>query len=90
MVDVDIAIRHTGIDVSHPDFNVYKQVTFVSGTSSGNDDNGYVTHVAGIAGAKDYLQGVVGIAPGARLWAIRFLTVKVVVLILISLKVLIT
>ena len=73
MVDVDIAILDTGIDVSHPDLNVYKQVTFVSGTSSGNDDNGHGRHVAGIAGAKDDLQGVVGIAPGARLWAIKVL-----------------
>ena len=73
VVDVDIAILDTGIDVSHPDLNVYKQVTFVSGTSSGNDDNGHGTHVAGIAAAKDDLQGVVGIAPGARLWAIKVL-----------------
>ena len=29
--------------------------------------------MAGIAVAKDDLQGVVGIAPGARLWAIKVL-----------------
>ena len=59
--------------MSHPDLNVYKQVTFVSGTSTGNDDNGHGTSVAGIAAAKDNSAGVVGIAPGARLWAIKVL-----------------
>ena len=72
-VNVDIAIMDTGIQLSHPDLNVYSQVTFVPGTSSGNDDNGHGTSVAGIAGAKDNSEGVVGIAPGARLWAIKVL-----------------
>jgi len=70
-VNVDIAIIDTGIDLSHPDLNVYVQKTFVSGTSSANDDNGHGTHVAGIAAAKDNGYGVVGVAPGARLWAIK-------------------
>ena len=33
-VNVDIAILDTGIQLSHPDLNVYKHVTFVSGTST--------------------------------------------------------
>ena len=72
-VNSDIAILDTGIDTSHPDLFVYKQVTFVSGTSSGNDDNGHGTMVAGVSAAKDNSQGVVGIAPGARLWAVKVL-----------------
>jgi subtilisin family serine protease len=72
-VNADIAILDTGIDFSHPDLNIYAQKTFVSGTSSANDDNGHGTHVAGIAAAKDNGYGVVGAAPGARLWDIKVL-----------------
>lgn len=72
-VNTDIAVIDTGIQISHPDLNVYRQITFVSGTSSANDDNGHGTHVAGIAAAKDNSIGVVGVAPGARLWAVKVL-----------------
>jgi len=72
-VSVDIAIIDTGINLTHPDLNVYKQKTFVKRTTSANDDNGHGTHVAGIAAAKDDSNGVVGVAPGARLWAVKVL-----------------
>ena len=72
-VDADIAIIDTGIDLTHPDLNVYRATSFVDGTNSGNDDEGHGTHVAGIAAAKDNNEGVVGIAPGARLWAVKVL-----------------
>jgi subtilisin len=73
-VDVDIAILDTGIQLSHPDLSVYRQKSLVSYTTSANDDNGHGTHVAGIAAAKDNSIGVVGVAPGARLWAIKVLS----------------
>jgi hypothetical protein len=38
-----------------------------------DDQNGHGTHVAGTIGARDDDQGVVGVAPGARLWAVRVL-----------------
>ncbi len=37
------------------------------------DDNGHGTHVAGIAAALDNDRGVVGVAPGARIWAVKVL-----------------
>ncbi len=72
-INTDIAILDSGIHTSHSDLNIYHQKTFVSGTPSGNDDNGHGTHVAGIAAAKDNSIGVVGVAPGAKLWAIKVL-----------------
>lgn len=69
--NVDIAIIDTGISLSHPDLNVYRNVTFVNGTLNGDDDMGHGSHVAGVAAAKDNDVGIVGIAPGARLWAIK-------------------
>src|SRR5574341_176155 len=72
-VDADIAIIDTGIDLDHPDLNVVQNVTFVSGTSNGDDDHGHGSHVAGTAAAKDDDNGVVGVAPGARLWAVKVL-----------------
>jgi subtilisin family serine protease len=72
-VNAGIAIIDTGIDLSHPNLNVYRQVTFVPGTLTGNDDNGHGTAVAGVAAAKDTSVGIVGVAPGARLWAVKVL-----------------
>jgi subtilisin family serine protease len=69
--NVDIAIIDTGISLSHPDLNVYGNVTFVNGTLNGDDDMGHGSHVAGVAAAIDNDVGIVGIAPGARLWAIK-------------------
>jgi subtilisin family serine protease len=69
-VNADIAIIDTGISRAHAELNVYRDVTFV-GTSSGEDDNGHGSLVAGIAAAKYNPIGVVGIAPGARLWAVK-------------------
>ena len=70
-VDVDIAVLDTGIDLKHPDLNVYKNVSFIPGVKTGDDDNGHGSHVAGIAAAKDNGKGVIGAAPGARLWSVK-------------------
>jgi subtilisin family serine protease len=69
--DVDIAIIDTGIDLDHPDLNVYKDFNVLEPNKTGDDDNGHGTHVAGVAAAKDNGIGVIGGAPGARLWAIK-------------------
>jgi subtilisin len=71
-VNVDVAIIDTGISASHPELNVVGGTSCVGG-SSFNDDNGHGSHVAGIAAARDNADGVVGVAPGARLWAVKVL-----------------
>jgi len=75
--DVDIAIIDSGIDLDHRDLNVVENVSFVPGFSNGDDDVGHGTHVAGIIAARDNgidrYDGieVVGVAPGARLHAVK-------------------
>jgi hypothetical protein len=70
-VDVDIAILDTGISLDHPDLNVYRNVSVIENIATGDDDQGHGSHVAGVAAAKDNEMGVVGMAPGARLWAVK-------------------
>jgi subtilisin family serine protease len=72
-IDADIAILDTGIDLDHEDLNVFHEKSFIAGTFSADDDHGHGTHLAGIAAAKDNSFGIVGIAPGARLWALKVL-----------------
>jgi len=71
-VDADIAIIDTGIQADHPDLNVAGGHNCINAnTADWGDGYGHGTHVAGIAAAKDNGIGVVGVAPGARVWAVR-------------------
>jgi subtilisin family serine protease len=68
-------IIDSGIDLDHPDLNVITSLskTFVPRTSSADDDNGHGSHVAGTVAAKNDGVGVVGVAAGAELVAIKVL-----------------
>jgi serine protease len=77
---VNVAVLDTGIDITHPDlqsayaggFNTYfGDKSFSSETADPIDDEGHGTHVAGTIAATDNAIGVVGVAPGVRLWAVR-------------------
>ncbi len=73
-VDADIAIVDTGIDATHPDLNVQGGIDCsTADPTAWRDVHGHGTHVAGIAAARDDDFGVVGVAPGARLWAVKIL-----------------
>ncbi|MFU8771968.1 MAG: S8 family serine peptidase, partial [Anaerolineales bacterium] len=82
-VDVDVAVIDTGVDFEHPDLNVVGGVNCSGGspfkkncTTGGDDDHYHGTHVAGTIAAIDNGQGVVGVAPGARIWAVKVLNAQ--------------
>jgi subtilisin len=66
-------VLDTGVDSDHPDLNVAGGVSCIQGAGDFEDGNGHGTHVAGSIAAKDDAEGVVGVAPGARIWAARVL-----------------
>src|SRR5262245_28176851 len=73
-INADVAIVDTGIDATHPDLRVaggYNCST--SDRTLWRDRENHGTHVAGTVGAKDNGYGVVGVAPGVRLWAVKIL-----------------
>src|SRR4029077_5641606 len=75
-VNADVAIVDTGI-AFHPDLNVaggYNCST--SDHTAWRDVEDHGTHVAGTVGAIDNGTGVVGVAPGVRLWAVKILNDK--------------
>ena len=71
---IGVAVIDTGIDLTHPDLssNIIAN-TSCAGTATGNDDNGHGSHVAGTIAALDNSTGVVGVAPEAKLIAVKVL-----------------
>ena len=84
-IDVDIAVIDTGVDIDHPDLRVAGGVGYAGESTpwalfppcgesgSWDDGHGHGTHVAGIIAARDNDFGVVGVAPGARIWGVKVL-----------------
>lgn len=72
---VKVAVLDTGIDIDHPDLddNLAGCVNFTSWRRNCDDDNGHGTHVAGIIAAENNDFGVVGVAPKARIYALKVL-----------------
>ncbi len=70
---VRVAVLDTGIDMSHPDLkaNIEGGFDCINETTDVVDDNGHGTHVAGTIAALDNDFGVVGVAPEARLYAVK-------------------
>jgi subtilisin len=72
---VKVAVIDTGIDLCHPDLQVKGGVNLLA-KKPPTDDHGHGTHVAGIIGALNNVNdgfGVVGVAPGAALYAVKVL-----------------
>ena len=72
---VKVAVLDTGIDYDHKDLCVYGGVDF-SGSESYMDYNGHGTHCAGIIAAREHRKRIVGVAPRAKLYAVKVLDDK--------------
>ncbi len=79
---VDVAIIDTGIDSNHPDLAVVDGINYTgpiekdgsTDPAHWKDGHGHGTHCAGIVAALNNDFGVVGVAPGARLHAVKVLS----------------
>jgi subtilisin family serine protease len=77
-VNADVAVIDTGVN-AHPDLRVVARTDCTVATNEnrwcqddvGQDESGHGTHVAGTVGALDNSYGVIGVAPGARIWSVK-------------------
>lgn len=71
-IAVNVAVLDTGVDTGHDDLNVVGGYSCAKGRSY-DDHYGHGTHAAGTIGALDDRRGVVGVAPGARIFGVKVL-----------------
>ena len=67
-----VAVLDTGIDLAHPDL-VARAGPDCVGSGPPQDDDGHGTQVAGVIGARNDGNGVVGVAPGTEVYAVKVL-----------------
>lgn len=71
--NINVAVIDTGIDLTHPDLNAVSGKNCVRTRKLPQDDNGHGTHVSGTIAARNNGSGVVGVAPGTKLYAVKVL-----------------
>jgi subtilisin family serine protease len=68
-----VAVLDTGVDLADPELDAVTGTNCVKPGASAQDDNGHGTNVAGIVAARNTGKGVVGVAPGTRVFAVKVL-----------------
>ena len=67
-----------GIDLANAELDAATGVNCVKPGTPAQDDNGHGTNVAGIIAARNTGKGVVGVAPGTRVYAVKVLNNRAV------------
>jgi subtilisin len=68
-----VAVLDTGVDLANQELDAVTGVNCVKPGTPAQDDNGHGTNVAGIVAARNTGKGVVGVAPGTRVYAVKVL-----------------
>jgi subtilisin family serine protease len=71
-----VAVIDTGLDLANADLNAVSAVNCIKPGTPAQDDNGHGTHVAGTLAGRNTGSGVVGIAPGTKLFAVKVLDMR--------------
>lgn len=73
--NVNVVVIDTGVDYRHEELkaNYAGGYNVFDNSTNALDDAGHGTHVAGTITAADNDEGVVGVAPGINLWAVKML-----------------
>jgi subtilisin len=67
-----VAVIDTGVDLNHTDLNATNGRDCINAEPA-QDDNGHGTHVSGSVGARNQGQGVVGVSPNTKIYAVKVL-----------------
>ena len=71
-----VAVVDTGLDLSSPDLAAVDGTNCQAPGTPAQDDNGHGTHIGGTIAGRNTGTGVVGVAPGTRLYAVKVLDKK--------------
>ena len=70
---VGVAVLDTGVDLDHPDLDAVHGTNCIAPSAPAEDNGGHGTHVAGTIAGRNNGAGVVGVAPGTRVFAVKVL-----------------
>jgi subtilisin family serine protease len=73
-----VAVIDSGIDLANAELDAVSGTNCVKPGTPAQDDNGHGTNVAGIIAARNTGKGVVGVAPGTRVYAVKVLNNRAV------------
>jgi subtilisin len=73
-----VAVIDSGIDLANPELDAVSGTNCVKPGTPAQDDNGHGTNVAGIIAARNTGDGLVGVAPGTRVYAVKVLNNRAV------------